>query len=135
MIRTGTVVEVADGRARICLEPPGEGPECRTCRGRCGSAGRVIVEAPAPETVGQGDVVRIEMELPSPAWSAFILFLAPLVLLMSGLGLWQWLGPQPASQGTGLLVGGGLMVVWYVGVAVYDRALRRSPKHEARIVE
>ena len=90
---------------------------------------------PAAQGMQVGDVARVEVELPNPAWSALLLFLVPLVLLFAGLGVWMWLGPRPPSQGAGLLVGLALMAAWYGGVALYDRRLRGRGAGQPRLVE
>jgi hypothetical protein len=52
---------------------------------------------------------------------------------MAGIGVSQ--GLEFGGQGTGLLVGLGLMVVWYAGVAVFDRMLGKRPGGEPRVIE
>ena len=134
MIESGTVIELHNGHARVRVQPEG-GEACKTCAGNCCSGSRFELQLPAPDGAQVGDQVKIEVVLPNPAWSAFILFLMPLVLLMAGVGLWMRFGPKPSNQGKGLLVGLGLMVLWYIGVAVYDRKLRKHPKHQPRVIE
>ena len=135
MLRCGTVLDVRDGQARIRISEAAASEACKSCGGRCGRSSGFETTAPAPDGLQAGDEVRVEIKLPDPVLSAVMLFLVPLVLVMGGLGLWQWLGPAGADQAKGLLLGLGLMVLWYAGVAGYDRVLRRRPRHRPRVVQ
>ena len=134
----GVVVKVADGVAHVVMDAA-EHTRCGAC-GVCRAAKdgkQMLLDARAPEGVGVGDRVTVEVPLPGPGRSAALLLLVPLVLFVGGLILGEALRARhvlPGGSGVSLIPAFGLMVLWYVAVAVYDRHLRRSPEHEPRIV-
>lgn len=134
MVEVGRVIDICRGQARVCIPRAGGGGACGRCGGSCHAKAGYELALPAAEGMAIGDRVEVEIELPNPAWSALVLFLIPLVLLMVGVGLWQWLAPQPSGEGYGLLIGLGLMAVWYGGVTAYDRVLRRNPRHQPKLL-
>ena len=134
----GVVVAVTDGVARVAMDAT-EHTRCGAC-GLCRAAKdgkQMLLDARAPEGISVGDRVTVEVPLPGPGRSAVLLLLVPLVLFVGGLILGEVLrakGVLPGGSGMSLAPAFGLMVVWYVAVAVYDRHLRRSPEHEPRII-
>ncbi len=112
--------------------------------GRCGFCRReeggkvLLLDAPAPEGLRPGDAVTVEIPVPGVGSSAAILLLIPLVLFITGLVCAEWLrgrGLLPGGTGVSVLAGLTLMAVSYIGVALYDRHLRRAPEHQPRIVQ
>jgi positive regulator of sigma E activity len=80
-----------------------------------------------------GDRVEVEVFFPNPAFSACLLFLGPLVLVLGGMIAWP-AAVRAGSQGMGLVVGLAAAALWYAGVAAYDRRLRRDPARRPRLV-
>lgn len=138
MIReSGVVIEVKDGAATILVDAA-DASQCRSC-GICSAAGRkhVLSDVPAPEGLKAGDRVTAEVSLPSPAKSAAVLFLVPMVVFIGTLVAAEQLRAQdllPGGSGISVLIAFALTALWYVGVAIFDRKLRRSPERRPKII-
>ena len=73
------VLSTSDGRAEVALAGGDDPAKCTACAmaSRC-AAREHRLTARAPEGVRPGDEVTVELDLPSPAWAAFLLFMMPL---------------------------------------------------------
>ena len=79
IVERASVLSVGDGRALVAMAGGDDPAKCTACAmaSHCGSKEhRFTVDAPAG--VKAGDEVTVEMNVPSPAWAAFLLFMLPL---------------------------------------------------------
>ena len=129
-------VELLDCEQSTCEIARQPGGACCSCKAF--SAGRVVLDVELPGEVKPGDRLTLEVPRPSPVLSALLLLLIPLVLFGVGLGAGHWLGAAASDQEPEMLLsaglGLGLMVAWYVGLAVFERLTRRSPKRRIKVL-
>ena len=141
MIREkAVVVEVKGAGVRVATSAAAHERcgSCGLCRLAEGGKQMLLDVHAAPEGLRVGDEVVVEIPVPSAGRSAVILLVVPLVLFMAGIAVGEWVRGGRSVQGGSLVsvvVGLGLMALWYFGAALYDRHLQRSPEHQPRIVE
>lgn len=138
MREKGKVVDVTDGVARVAMDASQHAQcgSCGTCKSSAGGK-QMLLDAAAPPGLRAADDVTVEISQPGPARSAALLLLVPLLLFVGGVTLGEWLRGReilPGGSGMSALAGFALMCLWYVGIGLYDRHLRRSPEHQPRIV-
>jgi positive regulator of sigma E activity len=134
----GVVISVDGGRAEVALikESKAKCGSCDGCAGACRIA-RATFNVKAPDGLAVGDEVALDVPAPGTAASAILLMLVPLVLFIAAVFasvVLQQRGSLGGGEGMAALIGLGVIVVWYVGLGLYDRHLRTSPEHEVRIV-
>jgi positive regulator of sigma E activity len=88
VIERARVLSREDGRARVSVVKPDDASGCERCaHSSCCSSGaggpKVFVVSCGPE-VSVGEEITVELELASPAWAAFILFIVPLMCAFAG---------------------------------------------------
>ena len=73
------VLSISNGRVEVALAGGDDPAKCTGCAmaSRC-AAREHRLTVRAPEGVRPGDEVTVELDLPSPAWAAFLLFMLPL---------------------------------------------------------
>lgn len=139
MIRENGVVVALEGEAATVAMSSSAHAQCKSC-GVCRAAAggkQMLLDVPAPEGTRVGDRVTVEIPVPGPGRSAALLLLAPAVLFVAGIAVSEWLrqrGTVPWGSGVSVLIGLGLMLLWYLAAGVYDRHLRMSPEHRPRII-
>jgi len=116
VIEKARVISVEHGRAAVGVMPPDDGEKCIACPAAavCGQGtGRPrALLASAPERVKVGDVVKIAIEGPSPAWAAFLLLILPLVTAFAcGVVAWALTGGVPTGAVAGLIGVAGVFIV------------------------
>lgn len=135
IVESARVLSVGDGRAEVLMAGGDDPANCTACAmaSHCGSKGRrFTVDAHAG--VKPGDEVKVEIDAPSPAWAAFLLFMLPLGAAVLAGGLTYGLS---GSEVLGILGGAaGASAVYLViylahagskgGAAIVDRS--ESPK-------
>jgi positive regulator of sigma E activity len=129
----GTVVEIGDDVAKIELD---EIEACGRC-GLCRSAGRgkMLMEVDLAPGLEPGRKVLIEGG--DKSWAASILlFLVPMVALVAGLMLGQYVSPWGLSQESSSAILGALfLVISFAGAILCERRLRsRRPPVRPHIV-
>ena len=134
----GIVITIEQGVATVVLLREGE-HACGTCAacGGCCKLARAEFHTHALPTLAIGDQVTIEIPGPGAAAGATLLMLIPMLLIVGAIAAAALLQKQnllPGGNGVALLIGLGLVLPWYALLAIYDRRLRRSPKHGPRIV-
>jgi len=91
---------------------------------------------PAPEGLKTGDRVTVNIPMPGPGRSAALLLLVPVGLLVAAIiagELLRGADVLPGGSGVSVLAGFVLMALWYVGVSLYDRRLRRGLRNQPAI--
>jgi len=135
----GIVISIEEGTARVALiqEKAASCGSCAGCGGHC-TVAPSCVDAPAPKGVHVDDEVVIEIPGPGTALSALLVFLAPAVLFIGGMlcsKMLQNAGILPGGTGIAVIVAFVVTALYFVGIALYDHRLRRSPEHRPRVVE
>lgn len=129
VIERARVVSVERGRAALAILPPDDEEKCRRCPAAaiCGDRdGRPrVLEAPVregvSEGVSEGDIVKIAIEGPSPAWAAFLLLTLPLAVAFAcGVGAWAALASVAAGLVAGVIGAAGV----YVAIALAGAGTR-----------
>ncbi len=133
MAEKGTVVEIAEGVAKVELD---ETSACGKC-GLCHSIGpgKMLMEVEAVPGLQPGRKVLLEGG--EKSWAASILlFLLPLVDLIIGVILGQYVTIGNLSKDAcSAILGAGFFGVSFVGAIFWERRLRaRRPPQRARIV-
>lgn len=134
MREEGVVIEIADAVATVEMNATAHSG-CKSC-GVCrtGADGKTMhLEVHAIKGLAVGNKVILEIPGPGPALSAAIALLVPLVCFMIGLAIGAWLLPR--RHGLTVGIGFASMAASLFFVACYDRHLRRSPRHQPRIVQ
>ena len=132
---TGTVVAVANGRARVLVDAAGQdcAAGCCSCA-TAASCGRQV-EAVASGPVEPGATVSVEIGGASAVVSALLLFLLPLLGLVGGVVLGQ--GGRAAGSrvsGSSLALGFALFALLFAVACVVDRKVVQPRLPEPRIV-
>ncbi len=113
-----------------------------SCGGCCGCApqptGGRDIEVEAIEGIEPGDAVRVDISRRSQIWGTMVLFVVPMALLIGGVVLGYMISPEAGADGKvnlrALGMGVGMMVGWYVLVAILERYFL-APLPPPRIVE
>ena len=129
----GTVVEIADDVAKVELD---ETEACRSCR-LCRSAGRgkMLMEVDVVPGLEAGRKVLIEGG--EKSWAASILlFLVPMVALVVGLALGQYVRIGGLSEeSSSAILGAAFLAVSFAGAILWERRRRsRRPPERPRVV-
>lgn len=117
------------GPSQLSGRPGDEPASCIRCAmaSHCAKNGRRFTVR-APEGVKAGDEVTLEMDLPSPAWAAFLLFMLPLAAALAVGGAVFGL-----THSGGLGVAGGVAGAASVYLVLY--LARVGPEVRASIVK
>jgi positive regulator of sigma E activity len=116
MSEEGRVISVEDGRAHVRIDEPRDGGAgCAACgmRRHCagGAAGERVLGIEAPPGIAPGDEVTVEIDLPSPALAALLLFIVPLA---AAVGAGAAVYGLTSSGALGLVAGLAGMALAYV---------------------
>ncbi len=115
-IEKGKITRIIQGKATILMEASSE---CKTCGARhaCVSFGGENarhIEIPIsdnPQNLKEGDIVAIRFEPHTRIFSAFLVFIVPIILLIAG----YYVGINVfASEGKAILTGFGGLVLAFV---------------------
>ena len=135
---SGVIVDLRDGMATVAMAAAAhEG--CKSC-GACRASAdgrKMVMNLPAPKGLKVGDCVTVNIPLPGMGRSATLLLLIPAGLLVAAIiagELLRGAGVLPGGSGVSVLAGFALMTLWYVGVSLYDRRLRRGSRNRPAIV-
>ncbi len=123
MIEQGTVVEVRGDKAVVEMAPSAGCARCGMCT--CGADGRMRIEADAPPGIAVGDPVEVDLPV-GRMRAALTVYLIPLVALMAGAMLGNWLGttywPKSSFEGLPAIIGALVFVVAaFGGIALHER--------------
>ena len=113
-----------------------------SCGGCCGCApqptGGRDIEVKAIEGIEPGDAVRVDIARRSQLWGTMMLFVLTMAMLIGGVVAGYLLFPESGADGkvnlSALLMGVGMMVGWYILVAIIERYVL-APLPPPRIVE
>ncbi len=130
MREEGVVVGVQGRLVRVRMKPASDCGSCCACSALGGTDREFEIESDLPVQVGSHVVVDIPQG--SPWLSAFLVFLLPLIGLLSVVIVGDQLG---AGDGTLLILGFGVLVALYAFAAVIDRAVIRKRLGPPTIVE
>ena len=111
------IASVAGDRARIEILKPADPSSCGKCSqaGLCSSSpgGQRSITVRGLGGAPEGVPLKVELDLPSPAWAAFVLFMVPMAAGFAAGGLAYHL----SRSGTiGLLGGVAGIALCYLGV-------------------
>ena len=123
MIEQGTVVEVREGKAVVEMTPSAGCARCGICA--CGADGKMRIETDAPPGIAVGDPVEVDLPV-GRMRAAVTVYLIPLVALLAGAMLGNWVGaaywPKSSFEGVPAIVGAVVFVVAaFAGVALHER--------------
>ena len=134
MREQGVVVKAEGGVVTVSMTVAAH-KECHSC-GVCRAAAngnRMLADIRSENGYAVGEKVTVEIPGPGQAASAILLLVIPLILFLVGIGLgWALL---PGQDVFAMLLGGCGMGIGFGLAALVDRAIRRSPEHQPRIVE
>ena len=137
MRENGIVVRVDGGRAIVRIHHRPD-PSCRGCT-LCKPEGSLkFVLTVDADGLAEGDLVTLEIPVPS-AWQGILLvFAVPLAALVAGLAIGgSWPGLQRAvglgAEAAGLVLGAALAILAFAAAAFVDRRFRR--RNKARVVQ
>jgi len=132
MLETGTVVEATERRTKVRLEPTDSCDVCG-CKGTCaGSRGKTfVVDADNPCRAETGDTVNVEMT-PVPVWVSIIfVFVAPVLLMLAGLGIGRSLGGTDAVAAIAALAG---FALGFALLAIVNRLYAARTEYRPTVV-
>jgi len=101
------------------------GDSCASCSSKCELKNTSIV-AQYKEDVKTGDKVVFEMPTGRVILAAFLVYIVPLILLLAGYIIFSACG---ADEGTAVLGGLGVAVLWFVCMHFADRKMKMYYKH------
>ncbi len=125
MIRTGRVVEKDQDLLKICFEKT---EACESC-GLCGRQEAAMTVSGSAEV---GDSVDVELPDAQVLKASLMAYAVPLAGLVAGL----WLGSAlfPGREGLALVTGIAGLLLFFAGVKLFDKRLRRSAAWQPRVV-
>ena len=137
MKECGIVVEAMDKKAVVNIKRRSACGQCKACELGRSDAKEINITAKNEIGAEVNDNVNIIMDTPDVLKAAIIVYLIPLVALVSGVGLGTILAKNLAlsSDWIGLLTGLIFLAVAYVYVKKQDRKLEATKKYEPIIVE
>jgi len=137
-LEEGTVIEVADGTARIEMARTVACAGCRACIGS--DAEHMSLEVAAVEGIKAG--MKVTVEIPTGAtWLAILLvFVVPLIALIVGTIAGKWVAEHVAALNAhstlASVVGGlALLVCAFVAAWLIERRVARSGYACPRVVD
>ena len=131
-METGTVVDVTPDTAKVEIVPGVSCDSC-ACSSRCsGTAGRpFVVEAENVCGASSGDEVTVDMAPVPPMLSILFVFVMPLVLFLTGLGL----GRAASGADWGAMVGAVIgLLVGFALLKVINRAVESKGEYRPTVV-
>jgi positive regulator of sigma E activity len=127
IIERARVTSRTGDRATVTIVKPEDGAACERCAHSfcCGTtaSGPRTFDVRAPDSLSPGQVVTVELELASPAWAAFLLFMVPMAAAFAAGLVVHQLSGQPVL---GLL--GGVFGAACAYVAIHVLGRRRGPQ-------
>lgn len=133
MRETGTVVAIANGRARVEIDS--RAPTCCSCCNQGASCKTLDVDAPSG--LKTGDKVTLEVPGGPVVRNLLMLLVVPAALVVGGVALGYALIAAPPGEINmpAVLIGVALMFGWYIGAHLLDRKRPRSPQSAPRIID
>jgi sigma-E factor negative regulatory protein RseC len=92
IVETGRVTNIEDNKAIVEIE---KGGSCASCSTRCAcnyGAKTVLVEAENPLNAGKDQLVQISIPEGSALQAAFVVYVIPLIALIAGILLGEYVG-------------------------------------------
>ena len=137
MKETGVVAELVDSRAKVVMTRTSACKECRICLME--KNGSTVTEAWNNPGAKVGDLVRISVPDRGRIVGAVVLFLVPVLALLSGLILGMWAaGKLGLSQHATLIAGTSVAIFLIPSFSLirwYDRRLAFRYASEVKIVD
>jgi sigma-E factor negative regulatory protein RseC len=134
MREAGTVVGVAGRLARVRMEGGSQCDGCCACS--LGSSGQRELEVATDIPVQAGSRVIVEIGSASAWLSTFLLFVLPLLGLVGGvIAGEQWRPLGVGGNAEPLVLGFGLLAVFFALAAIIDRLFVRPRQPDPTIVD
>jgi sigma-E factor negative regulatory protein RseC len=115
---------------------------CGHCHGCSLSSDSNYMVTQASDTLGAkvGQKVKLEIADLSPLKYGFILYIAPLLLFLTGYLLTEWVGKRLALttdtiQGLGIIIGFVLLALPFIGLLLVNRKKKKNQVWSIRVVE
>ena len=126
MNQTGRVVSVTPQKTVISvIRESACGESCASCSAKCSLKNAEVIAETKPG-IYPGDTVIFEMAASKVLFAAFLVYITPLFVLLSGYLAAYAAG---ADEGTGVIIGAVAMAIWFVVVHFIDKALKKYYKH------
>ncbi len=134
MVECGVVKKTENNLAWVTVV---KGNQCQGCTA-CNSFGEGSAQLIAQNDLAAqpGESVEVEIDPKQVVKHSAIVFLLPVIGLIVGyfLGIRYLTKFGWASQSAGIIASLGLMVIVFIGIYFYDRAVGKSPVKSARII-
>ena len=126
MTQTGRVTAVSkDGITISVVRETACGESCASCSARC-ELKNCTVTAEYRDGINKGDLVVFEMAAKKVLFAAFLVYITPLLVLLSVYGVFMMLGSREEIA----VVGGiAAMVIWFVIIHFTDKRMKPYYKH------
>ncbi len=132
MTETGVVVSVKQGAAVVNMPMYGGCKNCGICI--VGESGKdVLLLAKNKLGAVEGNTVEIEISAGKAVSAAFIIYMVPVFLTITGFMVGNWITGGDDEAVLPIVLAVVFLIVSFVGVALYDSGLRKTETHEATI--
>ena len=137
MIEKGIVTKIKGGEATVSFVPS---ESCTSCKGcACGKDGKtMIMQVKTDRDVAPGDIVTIEVNSRALLSSAFIVFVLPLIVFITGIlsaaPLFRRMNINIDGNTAGIFVGLTLMLLTFALVFIFERRRSRVSALSPRII-
>ncbi len=119
----GTVTQINGNKALIIVDRPTTcGGSCANCSGNCTITNNSI-EAENPLGAKVGDYVVIETETKSVLFSAFLVYILPVIFLCLGYFIAEYMGLEEAGS---MICGFILFIFTFLCLHLYDKKRKKS---------
>lgn len=123
----GIVIEVCQGN--IAKVKVGRHGECKNC-GACPGDSALVIETQNFIGAKAGQRVVFEMKETNMLMAAFIVYIVPLIAILAGVVLGQWVANKLGYSVQGFQIGGGILafLLSIVNIKVFDKFAHNNKK-------
>lgn len=136
MEEEGIVIEAKGEVAKVEIARSSACGGCHACT--IGAGGRMITEAENLLGARKSQRVKVQIDTPSLLRAAFMVYLLPLLGLVSGCVVGKCVAELlglKAPEMIGAVVGVGMLALGFWMTHLYDKRIRKSDKFRSRVVE
>lgn len=136
MEEEGIVVEVKGGIAKVEIVRSRVCGGCHACT--IGARGRMVTEAENLVGAKKGERVKVEIPTPLLLKAVFMVYLLPLLGLVSGCVVGKWAAELLGFKASEII--GAMVGVWMLGLGFwithrYDKRMRKKGEFKSRVVK
>ena len=133
----GTIIEIHGNTATVRID---KASSCAHCKANCmEQSGSMIAEAANPAGAQEGDTVLLTLNSRAALTASLITFGIPLLALLLGVVLGNFMANEISFQGNPQLlsIGAGaiLFILSFIPLRIYDRRIKESGECSVTVIE